>query len=216
MKGKGQTKRQKRERDALVKRLKRRGIIQSSKGITTVELKTLAKEFNKTHKDNKVRLRIRKTKKSTRKRDSQRENLLRKVRKLKKQGHLQNYNVRGQSNEDIQEVINFATAEVPQQGISKYDQMLRIIKSLAEDIRDMVIADWDNEDVREILETLENYLPAHIDKDKVNNSNWVPHQMSIRYLPPSDFEVEGFDSDGMPNFFELNNVILAYFSIYIS
>lgn len=199
-----------------VARLKRKGVIESARGLSNFELYNLERAYNK--KARKVdRTRPQSTKKSKAKKKpvevSEREKLLRKVRRLKKKYPNLKYNVKGKSIEELKEFI--AMQEKPlQSSISKYEQMINIASRLADSIeKDFGL--WGNPDFNTIIYWLRNVLPGQLDSRKVNNSNWVPHEIFVRYLPPSDFEVDTGESHEITDIGYIYDILFAYFSKYM-
>ncbi len=199
-----------------VARLKRKGVIESARGLSNTELYNLERAYNK--KARKVdRTKPQSTKKSNVKKKpvevSEREKLLRKVRRLKKKYPNLRYNVKGKSIEEIKEFI--AMQEKPlQSSISKYEQMVNIASRLADALSDE-FGLWDNPDFNTIIYWLKNVLPGQLDSNKVNSSNWVPHEIFVRYLPPSDFEVDTGESHEITDIGYIYDILFAYFSKYM-
>lgn len=199
-----------------VARLKRKGVIESARGLSNFELYNLERTYNK--KARKVdRTRPQSTKKSKAKKKpvevSEREKLLRKVRRLKKKYPNLKYNVKGKSIEELKEFI--AMQEKPlQKSITKYEQMINIISRLADSLEED-FGLWDNPDFNTIIYWLRNVLPGQLDARKVNNSNWVPHEIFVRYLPPSDFEVDTGEGSEVTDIGYIYDILFAYFSKYM-
>lgn len=212
-KAKRQTQRNRQNRIA---RLKRKGVIESARGLSNSELYNLERAYNKNAR--KVdRTRPQSTKKGKAKKKtvevSEREKLLRKVRRLKKKYPNLKYNVKGKSIEELKEFI--AMQEKPLvTAITKYEQMINIAVRLA-DALEGEFGLWDNPDFNTIIYWLKNVLPGQLDSRKVNNSNWVPHEIFVRYLPPSDFEVDTGESHEITDIGYIYDILFAYFSKYM-
>lgn len=212
-KAKRQTQRNRQNRIA---RLKRKGVIESARGLSNFELYNLERSYNKNAR--KVdRTKPQSTKKSKAKKKpvevSDREKLLRKVRRLKKKYPNLKYNVKGKSIEEIKEFI--AMQEKPlQKSITKYEQMINIIGRLADSLEED-FGLWDNPDFNTIIYWLRNVLPGQLDSRKVNNSNWIPHEIFVRYLPPSDFEVDTGEGSEVTDIGYIYDILFAYFSKYM-
>lgn len=199
-----------------VARLKRRGVIESARGLSNLELYNLERAYNK--KARKVnRTRPQTTKKGKAKKKpvevSEREKLLRKVRRLKKKYPNLKYNVKGKSIEELKEFIEMQEKPLPS-SISKYEQMINIASRLADAISED-FGLWDNPDFSTIIYWLRNVLPGQLDSRKVNNSNWVPHEIFVRYLPPSDFEVDTGEGSEVVDIGYIYDILFAYFSKYM-
>lgn len=212
-KAKRQTQRNRQNRIA---RLKRKGVIESARGLSNLELYNLERSYNK--KARKVdHTRPQSTKKSKAKKKSvevsEREKLLRKVRRLKKKYPNLKYNVKGKTIEEIKEFI--AMQEKPlQKSITKYEQMINIISRLADSLEED-FGLWDNPDFNTIIYWLRNVLPGQLDARKVNSSTWVPHEIFVRYLPPSDFEVDTGEGSEVTDIGYIYDILFAYFSKYM-
>lgn len=205
-----------RNRQNRIARLKRKGVIESARGLSNSELYNLERKYNKNAK--KVDCtRPQSTKKSKAKKKSvevsEREKLLRKVRRLKKKYPNLKYNVKGKSIEEIKEFI--AMQEKPlQSSISKYEQMINIASRLSDSL-EVDFGLWDNSDFNTIIYWLRNVLPGQLNARKVNNSNWVPHEIFVRYIPPSDFEVDTGEGIEVTDIGYIYDILFAYFSKYM-
>lgn len=199
-----------------IARLKRKGVIESARGLSNTELYNLERKYNKTAR--KVdRTRPQTTKKKQVKKKtvevSEREKVLRKIRKLKKKYPNLRYDVKGKSLDELKEFI--AMQEKPLvTAITKYEQMINIAVRLA-DVLEGEFGLWDNPDFNTIIYWLRNVLPGQLDSKKVNNSNWVPHEIFVRYLPPSDFEVDTGESHEITDIGYIYDILFAYFSKYM-
>lgn len=199
-----------------VARLKRKGVIESARGLSNFELYNLERAYNK--KARKVdRTRPQKVKKKQIKKKSaeisEREKALRKIRRLKKKYPNLKYNVKGKSLEELKEFIEMQEKPL-QSSISKYEQMINIASRLADSLEEN-FGLWDNPDFNTIIYWLKNVLPGQLDSRKVNNSNWVPHEIFVRYLPPSDFEVDTGESQEITDIGYIYDILFAYFSKYM-
>lgn len=199
-----------------IARLKRKGVIESARGLSNTELYNLERKYNKTAR--KVdRTRPQTTKKKQVKKKtvevSEREKALRKIRKLKKKYPNLRYDVKGKSLDELKEFI--AMQEKPLvTAITKYEQMINIAVRLA-DALEGEFGLWDNPDFNTIIYWLKNVLPGQLDSKKVNSSNWVPHEIFVRYLPPSDFEVDTGESHEITDIGYIYDILFAYFSKYM-
>lgn len=199
-----------------IARLKRKGVIESARGLSNTELYNLERKYNKTAR--KVdRTRPQTTKKKQVKKKtvevSEREKALRKIRKLKKKYPNLRYDVKGKSLDELKEFI--AMQEKPLvTAITKYEQMINIAVRLA-DALEGEFGLWDNPDFNTIIYWLRNVLPGQLDSKKVNNSNWVPHEIFVRCLPPSDFEVDTGESHEITDIGYIYDILFAYFSKYM-
>lgn len=199
-----------------IARLKRKGVIESARGLSNTELYNLERKYNKTAR--KVdRTRPQTTKKKQVKKKtvevSEREKALRKIRKLKKKYPNLRYDVKGKSLDELKEFI--AMQEKPLvTAITKYEQMINIAGRLA-DALEGEFGLWDNPDFNTIIYWLKNVLPGQLDSKKVNSSNWVPHEIFVRYLPPSDFEVDTGESHEITDIGYIYDILFAYFSKYM-
>lgn len=199
-----------------IARLRRKGVIESARGLSNTELYNLERKYNKTAR--KVdRTRPQTTKKKQVKRKtvevSEREKALRKIRKLKKKYPNLRYDVKGKSLDELKEFI--AMQEKPLvTAITKYEQMINIAVRLADALGEE-FGLWDNSDFNTIIYWLRNVLPGQLDARKVNNSNWVPHEIFVRYLPPSDFEVDTGEGSEVVDIGYIYDILFAYFSKYM-
>lgn len=205
-----------RNRQNRIARLKRKGVIESARGLSNTELYNLERSYNKNAR--KVdRTRPQATKKSKTKKKSievsEREKLLRKVRRLKKKYPNLRYNVKGKSLEEIKEFIKMQEKPL-KSSVSKYEQMINIASRLADELEEN-FGLWDNSDFNMIIYWLKNVLPGQLDASKVNNSSWVPHEIFVRYLPPSDFEVDAGESHEITDIGYIYDILFAYFSKYM-
>lgn len=206
----------KKNRQNRIARLKRKGVIESARGLSNLELYNLERAYNK--KARKVdRTKPQSTKKKQTKKKavevSEREKLLRKVRRLKKKYPNLKYNVKGKSIEELNEFIKMQEKTLVT-AITKYEQMINIAVRLA-DALESDFGLWDNTDFNTIIYWLRNVLPGQLDSHKVNNSNWVPHEIFVRYLPPSDFEVDTGESIEITDIGYIYDILFAYFSKYM-
>lgn len=194
-----------------IARLKRKGVIESARGLSNSELYNLERAYNK-----KARKVDRTKPQSTKKKPvevSEREKALRKIRRLKKKYPNLKYDVKGKSLDELREFI--AMQEKPLvTAITKYEQMINIAVRLADALEDE-FGLWDNPDFNTIIYWLRNVLPGQLDSKKVNNSNWVPHEIFVRYLPPSDFEVDNGESHEITDIGYIYDILFAYFSKYM-
>ncbi len=197
-----------------IARLKRKGVIESARGLSNSELYNLERAYNK--KARKVdRTKPQTAKKSKKKavEVSEREKALRKIRRLKKKYPNLKYDVKGKSLDELKEFI--AMQEKPLvTAITKYEQMINIAVRLADALEEE-FGLWGNPDFNTIIYWLRNILPGQLDSKKVNNSNWVPHEIFVRYLPPSDFEVDTGESHEITDIGYIYDILFAYFSKYM-
>ena len=199
-----------------IARLKRKGVIESARGLSNSELYKLERAYNK--KARKVdHTKPQSTKKRQTKKKpvevSEREKALRKIRRLKKKYPNLKYNVKGKSLDELKEFI--ARQEKPLvTAITKYEQMINIAVRLANALEEE-FGFWDNPDFNTIIYWLRNVLPGQLDSKKVNSSNWVPHELFVRYLPPSDFEVDTGESHEITDIGYIYDILFAYFSKYM-
>ena len=199
-----------------IARLKRKGVIESARGLSNTELYNLERKYNKTAR--KVdRTRPQTTKKKQVKKKtvevSEREKALRKIRRLKKRHHNLRYDVKGKSLDELKEFIAMQEKSLVT-AITKYEQMINIAVRLA-DALEGEFGLWDNPDFNTIIYWLRNVLPGQLDSKKVNSSNWVPHEILVRYLPPSDFEVDTGESHEITDIGYIYDILFAYFSKYM-
>ena len=205
-----------RNRQNRIARLKRKGVIESARGLSNSELYNLERKYNKTAKKvdrtNPQSTKKKQTKKKTVE-VSEREKALRKIRRLKKKYPNLRYNVKGKSLEELNEFIKMQEKPLVT-GITKYEQMINIASRLADSLEED-FGLWDNSDFNTIIYWLKNVLPGQLDAQKVNNSNWVPHEIFVRYLPPSDFEVDTGESHEITDIGYIYDILFAYFSKYM-
>lgn len=199
-----------------VARLKRKGVIESARGLSNRELYNLERAYNK--KARKVdRTRPQSTKRGKAKQKSvevsEREKALRKIRRLKKKYPNLRYNVKGKSLEELNEFIKMQEKPLVT-AITKYEQMINIASRLADNLEED-FGLWDNPDFNTIIYWLRNVLPGQLDSKKVNGSNWVPHEIFVRYLPPSDFEVDTGENHEVTDIGYIYDILFAYFSKYM-
>lgn len=199
-----------------IARLKRKGVIESARGLSNIELYNLERAYNK--KARKVdRTKPQTTKKGKTKKKSvevsEREKSLRKIRRLKKRYPNLKYNVKGKSLDELKEFITMQEKPLVT-AITKYEQMINIAVRLA-DALEGEFGLWDNPDFNTIIYWLRNVLPGQLDSKKVNNSNWVPHEIFVRYLPPSNFEVGTGESHEITDIGYIYDILFAYFSKYM-
>lgn len=199
-----------------IARLKRKGVIESARGLSNSELYNLERAYNK--KARKVdRTKPQSTKKRQTKKKpvevSEREKALRKIRRLKKKYPNLKYDVKGKSLDELREFI--AMQEKPLvTAITKYEQMINIAVRLADALEEE-FGLWDNPDFNIIIYWLRNVLLGQLDSKKVNGSNWVPHEIFVRYLPPSDFEVDTGESHEITDIGYIYDILFTYFSKYM-
>lgn len=199
-----------------IARLKRKGVIESARGLSNTELYNLERAYNK--KARKVdRTKPQTTKKGKTKKKSvevsEREKALRKIRRLKKKYPNLKYNVKGKSLDELKEFITMQEKPLVT-AITKYEQMINIAVRLA-DALEGEFGLWNNPDFNTIIYWLRNVLPGQLNSKKVNNSNWVPHEIFVRYLPPSDFEVDTGESHEITDIGYIYDILFAYFSKYM-
>ena len=199
-----------------IARLKRKSVIESARGLSNTELYNLERKYNKTAR--KIdRTKPQKVKKKQVKKKSvevsEREKALRKIRKLKKKYPNLRYNVKGKSLDELKEFIAMQEKPLVTQ-ITKYEQMINIATRLADALEEE-FGLWDNPDFNTIIYWLRNVLPGQLDSKKVNSSSWVPHEIFVRYLPPSDFEVDTGESKEVSDIGYIYDILFAYFSKYM-
>lgn len=199
-----------------IARLKRKGVIESARGLSNLELYNLERAYNKkARKVDRTRPQITK-KKQTKKKAvevSEREKALRKIRRLKKKYPNLKYNVKGKSLDELKEFITMQEKPLVT-AITKYEQMVNIAVRLADALEEE-FGLWDNPDFNTIIYWLRNILPGQLDSKKVNNSNWIPHEIFVRYLPPSDFEVDTGENHEATSIDYIYDILFAYFSKYM-
>lgn len=199
-----------------IARLKRKGVIESARGLSNFELYNLERVYNKRARKvdrTKPQSKKKKLSKKSVAEVSEREKALRKIRRLKKKYPNLRYNVKGKSLEELNEFIKMQEKPLVT-AITKYEQMINIASRLADNLEED-FGLWDNPDFNTIIYWLRNILPGQLDSRKVNNSNWVPHEIFVRYLPPSDFEVETGEGTEVTDIGYIYDILFAYFSKYM-
>ena len=135
-----------------IARLKRKGVIESARGLSNFELYNLERVYNKRARKvdrTKPQSKKKKLSKKSVAEVSEREKALRKIRRLKKKYPNLRYNVKGKSLEELNEFIKMQEKPLVT-AITKYEQMINIASRLADNLEED-FGLWDNPDFNTII-----------------------------------------------------------------